>query len=168
MTRTSLPALACLLLAGCVSNTLSSQTMQLSPGGGVPTQAPAARPTMRVTSTAMLAAARLITVHKTTTAGATLSLAGPQALGPDCRPSGPVVVKVTTPPDHGAVHVAQGMIFSNYKPGDPPYPCNARKTSATLVSYQAVAGFVGEDVAVIQVFFPNGQAPMIRYNITVN
>jgi len=169
MSPVSFPALTCLLLAGCVSNTLSSQNLQVSPGGGsVPSRAPAAHPTRRVTSTALLAAAKLITVNRTTTAGATLNLAGPQALGPDCSPTGEVVVKVTAAPDHGTVHVEQGMIFSNYKPGDPPYLCNARKTPATLVSYRATAGFVGDDVAVIQIFFPNGQAPMVRYNITVN
>ena len=132
----------------------------------MPTRAAPVRP--RVTSTALLASAKLITVSTTTMAGATLTLAEPQALNPDCSPLGPVVVKVTAPPDHGSVHIAQGMIFSDFKPGDPPYFCNARRTPATLVSYRAAAGYSGDDVAVIQVFFPSGRAPLIRYNITVN
>ena len=134
----------------------------------MPVRPAAARPAVRMTSTALLASARLITVNKTTTAGATLHLAAPQALGPDCSPLGQVVVRVTAPPDHGTVHIGQGMIFSNYKPGDAPYLCNARKTPATVVSYQAAAGFAGSDVTVIHVFFPDGRAPTIRYDITVN
>jgi hypothetical protein len=141
--------------------------MQISPQGGArPVAASPARP--RVTRTALLASAKLITVNKTTTAGATLTLAEPQSLGQDCSPLGQVIVKVTTPPDHGSVHITPATTFSNYVPGDAPYLCNARKTPATLVSYQATAGFTGSDVAVIQIFFPDGRAPLIRFNITVS
>lgn len=142
--------------------------MQAGPGGGVvPVRPVAARPAVRVTGTALLAAAKLVTIHKTTTAGAPLGLAAPQALDRDCVPLGQVVVKVLTPPDHGTIHVGQGTVFSNYQPGDPPFPCNARKTPATLVSYHAADGFLGDDVAVIRIFFPDGRAPTVRYDITV-
>ncbi len=122
----------------------------------------------RATSTALIAAARLVTVRKTTTAGAMLRLASPSALAPDCTSLGAVVVKVTEPPDHGTVHVAHGMAFTDFRPGDPPYLCNARRTPATLVFYQPAPGYTGADTAVIRVFFPNGQAPTVRYDITVD
>ena len=161
-----LPAVACLFLGGCITNTQATQNSQLDVNG-VGARPTLARPVARRTSTAVLASARLIEVHKTTISGATLRLAAPQALDPDCSPMGEVVVKVTAPPDHGAVNVAPGLIFSEFSPGDPPFMCNARKTPATLITYQATAGYVGDDVAVIQIFFPDGHAPTVRYDITV-
>lgn len=64
--------------------------------------------------------ARLVTVNKITTVGATLMLASPQSLARDCTPLGQVEVKVTTAPDHGIIHIDKGMAFSNFVPGDPP------------------------------------------------
>jgi hypothetical protein len=114
-----------------------------------------------------MANARMITVTKTTMAGATLMLASPQALAPDCSPLGQVEAKVITPPDHGAVHIEQGMAFPNFSPGDPPYLCNARKSPATLITYRSAPGFSGQDTAAVQIFFPDGKAPTMLFHLNV-
>jgi hypothetical protein len=120
-----------------------------------------------MTQTARLATAKMITTNKTTTAGATLLLASPQALASDCTPLGQVDAKVMTPPDHGTIHIEKGMAFPHYAPGDPPYLCNTKKGPATLITYQAAPGFSGQDTAVVQIFFPDGNAPTILFHIAV-
>lgn len=173
MTRVAFCAILCLFASGCVTNTntLATQNAQLVPINGAGTgnapRAPArpAAPTM--TPTARLASADLITINKATTSGATLTLATPQALARDCSTLGTVTVKVVEAPDHGTIIVAPGTAFSNYVPGDAPYLCNARRTPATLLTYQPTPGFSGDDIAVVQIFFPDGKAPTDRFNIAV-
>ncbi len=109
----------------------------------------------------------MITVKKTTTPGMALTLASPQSLASDCSPLGEVDAKVIAPPDHGSIDIRQGLIFSHYVPGDPPYLCNARKTPATVITYRANHGYSGEDTTSVQVFFPNGQAPILLFHIEV-
>lgn len=114
-----------------------------------------------------LANARLITANKTTMAGATLMLASPMSLAKDCSPLGQVDAKIITPPDHGTVHIEQGMAFPSYTPGDAPYLCNARKGPATLITYRSAPGFSGQDAATVQIFFPDGNAPTILFHLDV-
>ncbi len=90
------------------------------------------------------------------------------ALDRDCNPLGQIEVKVTSPPDHGTVHVTSGLNFSEHRPGDPPYFCDARRTPATIVTYQAAPAYTGSDVSVFQIFFPDGRAPTVRTDITVD
>ena len=164
----ALSAIACLLLGGCVTNTLSTQNAQVVSLGAAAAPArpaPAAGPVL--TPTARLAAARTISTTKTTRAGAVLSLASPQALAPDCTSLGQVDAKVMLPPDHGTIHIEHGSAFSNFVPGDPPFACNARKSPATLITYRSEPGFSGEDTASVQVFFPDGRAPTLVFHISV-
>ncbi|MCQ8279395.1 hypothetical protein NFI95_13195 [Acetobacteraceae bacterium KSS8] len=158
-----------LTLGGCVSNSLSTQNMMANTGaGGFPVASPARR-VVRVSPNALLANAKLITVNKTTTAGAELRLASPLPLDRTCAPDGDVIVKLITPPDHGSVTITHGTVLPNFTPADgPQYLCNSRKALATLVTYRATPGFTGDDAAVIQIFFPDGRAPSVRYNITVD
>ncbi len=169
MLRICLRAFACFSLFGCVSNNLNTQNTQIAPPGAVmPVRPPPPPPPApRLTSTARLANAKMITVKKTTTPGMTLTLASPQSLASDCSPLGDVDAKVIAPPDHGSIDIRHGLIFSHYVPGDPPYLCNARKTPATVISYRATPGYTGEDTTSVQVFFPNGTAPILLFHITV-
>jgi hypothetical protein len=120
-----------------------------------------------MTPTARIANAQIVTVDKTTSAGSTLMLASPQSLARDCQTLGRVEAKVMTPPDHGTVHIEAGSAFPNFVPGDPPYACNGKRYPATLISYQSAADFTGQDSAVVQIFFPDGKAPTIRFQIAV-
>ncbi|MGI4809552.1 MAG: hypothetical protein ACRYF2_15765 [Janthinobacterium lividum] len=122
---------------------------------------------MIMTPAARLANAKTISVGKTTTTGATLILASPQSLARDCSPLGQVVAKVVTPPEHGTVAIEDSMAFSNYTPGDPPYLCNAKKSPATLITYRSASGFSKQDVASVQIFFPDGHAPTMLFHIDV-
>ncbi len=120
-----------------------------------------------MTPAARLTNARLITVNKTTTTGATLSLANLHSLATDCSPLGHVEAKIVTPPEHGTIAITNGTAFSNFTPGDPPFACNAKRSAATLITYKAATGFAGRDVATLQVFFPSGRAPTMLFNIDV-
>ena len=168
MSRSVLYAFACLCLSGCVTNNLSTQNAQMVPAGiTVPVRSPAPSAAPGLTPAARLVNARLITMDKTTLAGATLMLASPQALARDCTPLGQVDVKVVTPPENGTIHIAKGMAFPNYTPGDAPYLCNTKKSPATLITYQSSPDFSGQDTAVVQIFFPDGKAPTILFHIAV-
>ena len=171
MTRPVLSVLACLVLAGCISNTNTSA--QLTRSGqltsvGTPSQSAAASLRPQLTPNARMSAARLITANKTTTSGATLILASPAALAPDCSELGQVEARIVSGPEHGVVRIAKGTAFPNYAPGDPPYVCNARRSPATLITYRSEVGFVGEDTASVQIFFPDGRAPTLLVHITVH
>jgi hypothetical protein len=163
----SLYAFACLSLGGCVTNNLTTQNAQVTPVSSAAPARPQLPPAPNMTPTARLANAKMITVNKTTTAGATLMLASPQSLANDCSPLGQVNAKVITPPDHGTVNIEKGTAFSNYTPGDPPYLCNAKKSPATLITYRSAPGFSGQDTTSVQIFFPDGRAPTMLIHIEV-
>lgn len=155
-------------LTGCVTNTQSSQTAQLASVASVaPARAPVQNQQPTMTPGAKLANAKTIEVSKTTTAGATLILASPQALARDCSSLGRVETKIVNPPEHGTIAIAPGTAFSNFTPGDPPYLCNAKKSPATLITYKPAPGFSGQDIASVQLFFPDGLAPTIIFRIDV-
>lgn len=171
-------SLACLGLGlvGCSNSTVTVENVQAAQSSSTAVaaqaaapQSAAASPPVRtvLTSTAQMATAHEIVWHKTTTAGATLTLASPASLAADCSPLGPVEVKVLTPPQHGVVHVQPGKAFPHYVPGDPPYACNGEPRPATIVTYRATSGYVGEDTTKVQIFFPDGDAPMVLFHIAV-
>jgi hypothetical protein len=168
MSRPVLYAFACLSLAGCVTNNLSTQDAQLaSIAAPAPARLPVPTSAPSMTPTARLATAKLITVSKTTKAGDTLMLASPQALARDCTPLGQVDAKVITPPNNGSIHIDKGTAFPNFVPGDAPYLCDTKRSPATLISYRSAPGFSGQDTAVVQIFFPDGRAPTILFHIAV-
>jgi hypothetical protein len=164
MVRPVVYVCACLALGGCVKNDVTTMNAQLAP---VAVAAPVRPPTVVLTSTARLARAREIIMDKTTLSGATLLLASPAALAPDCTPLGVVEAKVVVPPEHGVVHIRQGTAFPHYVPGDPPYACNAIRSPATIITYRSSPGFSGEDSAGVQIFFPDGAAPTVLFHIAV-
>jgi hypothetical protein len=164
MLRSVVYLAAGLALCGCVINDNSTRNAQIV---AVAATAPPPSPHVILTPTARLANAREIVLNKTTTAGATLRLASPQALAPDCSPLGPVSAKVVTPPQNGTISIRPGTAFSNFVPGDPPYACNAQRTPATIITYRSSPAFVGEDRAAVQIFFPDGHAPIVLFHIAV-
>jgi hypothetical protein len=120
-----------------------------------------------MTPTARLATAKFVLVTKTALNGERLNLGTYQSLDHDCAPLGHVSARVITQPAHGTVEIADGVAFPNYSPGDPPYRCNGTKSPATLAYYRSAPGYAGADAAVVEVFFPTGNSPTIRYNIVV-
>jgi hypothetical protein len=164
MFRSVLYACTCLALGGCVNNDIKTTNAQFMPVAVAPPPPP---PTVALTSTAQLARAREIVMHKTTLAGETLLLASPASLAPDCTPLGAVEAKVVVPTDHGVVHVQQGTAFPHYVPGDPPFACNSIRSPATIITYRSSPGFAGEDTAAVQIFFPDGDAPTVLFHIAV-
>jgi len=178
MFRSVLLACACLALGGCVKDDVVVEDGQVTSTHAVaasvaaPVAVPAAAaqpapPTVVLTSTARMAKAKEIVMHKATMAGATLLLAAPESLNADCSPLGSVGAKVVVAPDHGKVRIASGTAFPHYVPGDPPYACNSRRSPATIITYQSSPSFYGEDTTAVQIFFPDGDAPTVLFHIAV-
>nr|WP_294556203.1 hypothetical protein [uncultured Rhodopila sp.] len=168
MSQPMLYIFTCLALGGCVTNNLTTQNAQIAQGGGTaPARSPVPAAAPGMTPAARLATARVVTVDKTIMAGQTLLLASPQSLARDCTPLGKVDAKVITPPENGTIHIDSGMAFPNFTPGDPPYLCNSKKLPATVISYRSTPGFSGRDTAVVQFFFPDGNAPTFLFHIAV-
>ena len=176
MFRVAAVGLVAMTLVGYVTNNVAStaspnvlqgvQTQQATAASQGNRAAPAdAGPAM--TPAARIASAKLVVVNKVALNGEQLNLSSYQSLAPDCTPLGHVATRITTQPAHGNLQIVDGSAFPNYSPGDPPYRCDGTKSPATLLSYRSVPGYVGLDTTVVEVFFPNGNAPTIRYNIMV-
>ncbi|GAB0118918.1 hypothetical protein Acid7E03_29900 [Acidisoma sp. 7E03] len=123
--------------------------------------------TAPMTSTEKMVKSKELVTHKTTISGGILLLASASSLAPDCTPLGPIEVKIITPPQHGTVHAAAGTAFPEYVRGDPPYACNKKRSPAEIITYQSTPGFTGEDSTLMQIFFPNGDAPKMLFHLSV-
>jgi hypothetical protein len=85
MFRSVIYACAGLALVGCAQDDVTIQNTQIA---AVAVAAPPRTSTVVLTSTARLAKAHEIIMDKTTLAGATLLLASPESLVPNCTPLG--------------------------------------------------------------------------------
>ncbi|GAB0118975.1 hypothetical protein [Acidisoma sp. 7E03] len=181
MARPASIACAAAILAACLSGPVMAQNAppqatatvtvtQMRESITLPAPRAVAPPPQQqmMTQTARLAKAKEIVMHKTTTAGETMLIARPASLAPDCTPLGDVDAKVILPPGHGKVSITAGTAFPNYAPGDPPYACNSHRSPATIIAYQAKPGYVGQDETKVQIFFPDGDAPLLVVHITVD
>lgn len=183
MVRSALMACALLALGGCVKNDAATggaapSAASAAAAGVQPAAAPAEAPvtlttpaatigTVPMTSTERLVKSKEIVTHKTTISGGILLLASASSLAPDCTPLGAIEVKVITPPQHGAVYAAAGTAFPEYVPGDPSYACNKKRSPAEIITYRSTPGFTGEDSTLVQIFFPNGDAPKFLFHLSV-
>jgi hypothetical protein len=180
MVRSALIACALLALGGCVKNDAATAPGAASAAAAnvQPAAAPAEAPvtlttpaatigTVPMTSTERLVKSKEIVTHKTTISGGTLLLATASSLAPDCTPLGDIEVKVLIPPQHGAVHAAAGTAFPEYVPGDASYACNKTRSPAEIITYRSTPSFTGEDSTLLQIFFPNGDAPKFLFHLSV-
>ncbi|MGJ4993375.1 hypothetical protein ACQR0Z_03090 [Bradyrhizobium sp. HKCCYLS3077] len=99
--------------------------------------------------------------------GKPLILFNATSVNPDCTALGNVEVRVVQGPEHGRVSVSRTRVFPNYAAGNLRSTCNARRVPGVLVTYVSQRGYVGDDLVVIEVFFPNGRAQRATVAIRV-
>ena len=90
--------------------------------------------------------------------GKQLILFNATSVNPDCSALGNVEVRVAQGPEHGKVSIRRTRVFPNYAAVNLRSACNARRVAGVLVTYVSQRGYVGDDLVVIEVFFPNGRA----------
>ena len=89
------------------------------------------------------------------------------SVNPDCSALGNVEVRVAQGPEHGKVSIRRTRVFPNYAAVNLRSACNARRVAGVLVTYVSQRGYVGDDLVVIEVFFPNGRAQRTTIAIRV-
>ena len=99
--------------------------------------------------------------------GKQLILFNATSVNPDCSALGNVDVRVAQGPEHGKVSIRRTRVFPNYAAVNLRSACNARRVAGVLVTYVSQRGYVGDDLVVIEVFFPNGRAQRTTIAIRV-
>ncbi|MBR1135520.1 MAG: hypothetical protein EKK32_15600 [Bradyrhizobiaceae bacterium] len=99
--------------------------------------------------------------------GKQLILFNATSVNPDCSALGNVEVRVAQGPEHGKVSIRRTRVFPNYAAVNLRSACNARRVAGVLVTYVSQRGYVGDDLVVIEVFFPNGRAQRTTIAIRV-
>ena len=99
--------------------------------------------------------------------GKQLILFNATSVNPDCSALGNVEVRVAQGPEHGKVSIRRTRVFPNYAAVNLLSACNARRVAGVLVTYVSQRGYVGDDLVVIEVFFPNGRAQRTTIAIRV-
>ena len=99
--------------------------------------------------------------------GKQLILFNATSVNPDCSALGNVEVRVAQGPEHGKVSIRRTRVFPNYAAVNLRSACNARRVAGVLVTYVSQRGYVGDDLVVIEVFFPNDRAQRTTIAIRV-
>lgn len=105
--------------------------------------------------------------EKIVVSGQPLILYGAYATNPDCTSAGQVVVRVVQSPEHGRVNIRQAGVFPNFPESNPRSICNRRRVNGMKATYVSQRGYVGSDLAILEVFFPAGRAYRVRIPIRV-
>ncbi|HEX4779351.1 MAG TPA: TonB family protein [Usitatibacter sp.] len=88
-------------------------------------------------------------------------------LNPDCSSRGIPTVRVAVPAAHGRIDVSEGVDFPNYPGSDMRHTCNIQRIPAAWVRYRADDGYVGEDMAEIEVLMSDGYVWRIVHRFAV-
>ena len=89
------------------------------------------------------------------------------SLNPNCTPDGPIVVRMTQPPQHGRVAIRNGRLFPTYPNSNPRNICNARRVPGVEAYYRPESGYIGFDTASFEAIFPGGGYRTYTSNIQV-
>lgn len=133
------------------------------------------RPSFRAVVVLMIGAAGLSGCQTTgisnlslvAVAGLPLRLGHFANLNPDCSPIGEPDVRVSKPPDHGAVTVRAGEGYTNFVASNPRNHCNYRPTPGVNATYTAQPGYTGPDAVDLDIIYPNGQERQFVYSLNV-
>jgi hypothetical protein len=89
------------------------------------------------------------------------------SIWPDCSSRGPVVGRITTPPQHGVLEFAPLDSFLFISATSSLAKCNDKKVPGLGVNYTSEPNYTGEDGADIFIIFPDGSAAESHYTIVV-
>ena len=90
------------------------------------------------------------------------------SVNPDCSSKGDTVIRVTNPPEHGAVEVGKSTDYLGYPKENIRAKCNQHKVAVTQIMYKSADKYVGKDTIDFLVLFPDsGMAWEVHYEIDV-
>ena len=105
--------------------------------------------------------------QKVVASGRPLMLYQAWATNPDCTSAGTVVVRVAQPPEHGRLSIRQTGVFPRFPESNLRSACNRRRVPGVLATYVSQRGYVGPDLAVLEVLFPAGRGVRVTLPIRV-
>ncbi len=105
--------------------------------------------------------------EKVVASGRPLMLYQAWATNPDCTSAGTVVVRVAQPPEHGRVSIRQTGVFPRFPESNLRSACNRRRVPGVQATYVSQRGYVGSDLAVLEVLFPAGRGVRVTLPIRV-
>jgi hypothetical protein len=89
------------------------------------------------------------------------------SLNPDCTSQGIPTIRIVRPPVNGRLTVEQGEDYLNFSKDNPRSQCSTRKSPVMMVYYVSNPGYVGPDVATIEIIYTGGTLRTVQYNINV-
>jgi hypothetical protein len=105
--------------------------------------------------------------EKTTLSGKPIKVSFWRELNPDCTVVPGLVVKLSTPPEHGRASLSKGHDFPGYTRNNIRASCNKRRVSGTLIHYVSQRGYTGTDRFAVEVFTSSGGHQTQSYTINV-
>jgi hypothetical protein len=105
--------------------------------------------------------------EKVIPSGKPLMLFSASSTNPDCTSLGTVELRVVQGPEHGRVSIRKAGVFPTFAASNPRSACNVRRVPGILATYVSQRGYVGDDLVVLEVFFPNGSAKRVTIAIRV-
>jgi len=85
----------------------------------------------------------------------------------DCSSQGDIVVRVTSPPQHGVITVRPGTVHPTFPASNTHSACNSRSVVGKQTWYRPAPGYVGEDSVAIEVVYPTGHDRTYQISISV-
>lgn len=86
---------------------------------------------------------------------------------PDCTSGGAVVMRVSQAPEHGRVSIRPTGVFPRFPESNIRNVCNRRRVPGMEATYVSQRGYLGSDLVVLEVLFPNGRGQRVTLPIQV-
>src|ERR1700743_1584469 len=86
---------------------------------------------------------------------------------PDCTFGGAVVMRVSQSPEHGRVSIRPTGVFPRFPESNIRNVCNRRRGPGMEATYVSQRGYLGSDLVVLDVLFPNGRGQRVTLPIQV-
>lgn len=106
-------------------------------------------------------------IQKTAASGVPVTLDSASSVDPECHSNGTPTARVSQTPTHGTVKLLRQEVYSNFPPSNPRFACNKTKTPGIVAQYTSEPGFVGSDLAAVDVIFPDGKELELKFAISV-
>jgi hypothetical protein len=87
--------------------------------------------------------------------------------GDDCVGATDIEVRVTKPPEHGALEVIAESAYPNYAKDSSRAKCNAKKVRGVAVYYKPAKDYKGTDEFEALAMYPSGFADEAKFTINV-
>jgi hypothetical protein len=105
--------------------------------------------------------------EKVVASGRPLMLYQAYSTNPDCTSGGAVVMRVAQGPEHGRVSIHRTGVFPRFLESNIRNVCNRRRVPGMEATYTSQRGYLGSDLVILEVLFPNGAGRRVTLPIRV-